>query len=243
MLNFELNTTSHFTSRLRKNDILALYDVLMSDRDDYIHVVSEFTSDVYIDAAVGKQLDGCGDILGQPRLIPNAMYKTFFGYRGQPNTKGYGQARYRRAYENAKSVSYELLDEDYRQLLKWRRHENFSRGTVPDVKKSVQLFLSTDNVACYSENMTIVVVLQRDQVESSVFTELLPSYITLPVGIGLDVRLIDKLDANTKPITPDDRDPDEPDWWYDDTGVGSNIGTNGSPDWIHGKWQLNMQGG
>lgn len=234
MLNLELQTKQHFTSRLRKPHITALYDVFVSPREDYINSLGEFCTDVFLDNAKGKQLDGCGDILGQPRLIPNAMYKTFFGYSNQPNTTGYSQARYRRAFENAKSVSYELLDEDYRQMLKWRRHENFSRGSIPDVKTSVQLFLGIENVACYAETMKVVIVLQRDQVQDSIFTELLPKYITVASGMTLDIRLIDKLDATTKPNTSEGRDPDEPDWWYDDLGVGSNIGTNGSPDWIYG---------
>lgn len=232
MLDTTLKTTTHFTSRVRKANVVALAESLYSPREDFMTALTEFTSDIYLENAVGKQLDGCGDILGQPRTISNMMYKTFFGYRGQPNTKGYGQARYRRKYENARSVSYELLDEDYRDLLLWRRHENFSRGTLPDVKKSIQLLLNVDNVAVYSENMKIVVLLQRDQVEDKLFIELIGNYVTTPVGVSLDVRLVDKLDQNTKPVNPDAKDPDEPDWWYDDISYGNNIGTNGSPDWI-----------
>src|SRR5690606_15665488 len=87
----------------------------------------------WLDSAVGRQLDGIGEIVGQSREIENSIYVQFFGFVGQPATAGFGQARIRREHESETSGSTRLLDAEYRRILYWKIAVNNGHGTTPEI--------------------------------------------------------------------------------------------------------------
>ena len=92
----------------------------------------------WLDTAVGKQLDGIGEIVGQPRDIDDALYVPFFGFEGQPDVMGFGNARFRRQYEPAVAGSTRLQDTEYRKILYWKIGLNNGHGTAPEIAASVK---------------------------------------------------------------------------------------------------------
>ncbi|ALH46227.1 putative structural component [Pseudomonas phage POR1] len=91
-----------------------------------------------VDTAVGAQLDGVGNIVGQERYVPGAFLIPFFGYEEQRATTGYNQARYRRIGESNEDESGKMTDADYALLIKWKIVVNSSNGTIPDVIKAMR---------------------------------------------------------------------------------------------------------
>ena len=86
-----------------------------------------------VDTAQGAQLDGVGRIVGLPRTVSNAASIPFFGFDGQENIRGFGQARMRRENDTLVGGFTRLPDEDYRGLLKWKIAVNNGHGTVPEI--------------------------------------------------------------------------------------------------------------
>ncbi len=100
----------------------------------------------WLDTAVGAQLDGIGEIVGLPRVIDEAVYVQFFGFLGQPNIGGFGQARLRRANERAVGGSTTLLDPEYRKLLYWKIALNNGHGTTPEISSSLKPIFDVSRV-------------------------------------------------------------------------------------------------
>ncbi len=92
----------------------------------------------WLDTAVGRQLDGIGEIVGQPREIDDTLFVQFFGFHGQPNVAGFGKARLRRQYEPAVAGSTKLRDPEYRKILYWKIGLNNGHGTAPEIAASVK---------------------------------------------------------------------------------------------------------
>lgn len=92
----------------------------------------------WLDTAVGQQLDGIGQIVGFPREIDEVLYVQFFGFEGQPNVAGFGEARIRRGHENPVAGSTLLQDAEYRKLLYWKIALNNGHGTAPEIAAAMR---------------------------------------------------------------------------------------------------------
>lgn len=118
---------------------------------------------VWLENASGRQLDGIGQIVGQPRTIPEAMFRAFFGYTGQTEARGYGQARYRRTGENPRSASTQLQDAEYRNVLRWKILHNRSSGIREDIHSALTLMLGdVPRKIDYPADRTVRVRLPKD---------------------------------------------------------------------------------
>ena len=102
--------------------------------------------DRWLDTSVGQQLDGIGEIVGQPREIADTVYVKFFGFDGQPGALGFGQARFRRGYEKAVSGSTRLLDAEYRKVLYWKIAVNNGHGTTPEIAAALKTIFDVSQV-------------------------------------------------------------------------------------------------
>ncbi|WP_454691119.1 DUF2612 domain-containing protein [Achromobacter aloeverae] len=100
----------------------------------------------WLDTAEGAQLDGIGQIVGLPRVIDQTVYVQFFGFQGQPNVTGFGQARLRRTNELAVGGSTTLRDAEYRKLLYWKIALNNGHGTIPEITASLKPIFDVSRV-------------------------------------------------------------------------------------------------
>lgn len=100
-----------------------------------------------IDNARGVNLDIIGKIVGQDRMLPEAIEREFFAFLGDGMTKGFrrggmsGSPWYRNGDAIAGSVS--LSDSEMRILIKARCIKNFSRCNIDDVERSCELLFGS----------------------------------------------------------------------------------------------------
>lgn len=100
----------------------------------------------WLDTAVGKQLDGIGEIVGIPRVVDQAVYIHFFGFVGQPAAGGFGEFRFRRGKEQAIAGSTRLFDAEYRKLLYWKIALNNGHGTAPEISRALKPIFEVNRV-------------------------------------------------------------------------------------------------
>lgn len=123
---------------------------------------SQLYMDRWLDTAIGKQLDGIGEIVGQSRIILAGDIR-FFGFQGQTNSGGFSEARFRREWESGTGGMVALLDDDYRRLLRWKIAVNKGTGTAPDIAEAINAIFSTQNTRVIdvgNANIEIVVDVQ-----------------------------------------------------------------------------------
>lgn len=68
----------------------AIVKALYAPADELQAALRGLYNDRWLDTALGAQLDGIGEIVGQPREIDDVLYVKFFGFLGQPNIGGFG---------------------------------------------------------------------------------------------------------------------------------------------------------
>lgn len=181
---------NYFTSKLKnKARLVGLYDGLTNDFSRFNSAAKELETEIWLDRAIGAQLDVIGVIVGVGRALPNAMYGVFFGYAGQPNSRGYGMARYRRPFESSKNETYSLEDIEYREVLKWKIHDNQSRGTINDIRKSIRLILGEDAEKVVSGNGVVDIYIKKQ--ENSLFYDTLKDYVSVAPGIRLEIHEVE----------------------------------------------------
>lgn len=100
----------------------------------------------WLETAVGKQLDGIGEIVGIPRVIDQAIYIRFFGFQGQPAVGGFGEFRFRRGQEQAIAGYARLFDAEYRKLLYWKIALNNGHGTAPEIARALKPIFDVERV-------------------------------------------------------------------------------------------------
>jgi len=110
---------------------------IMGDRFNVLEqVFADLRDSRWIETAEGTQLDGCGEIVAQDRLISYAIALPFFGFESQSSGRGFGKARMRHSGETYLS-SAKLGDVEYRKMLKAKVFKNTSTGTAEEVITSL----------------------------------------------------------------------------------------------------------
>jgi hypothetical protein len=152
--------------------------------DDLDTVLSDMQTKRGVTTSVGKQLDGVGEIVGQPRYVPGAFLLPFFGYKGQPAITGYNKARYRREGESNEDTTNVIGDAEYQRLINWKIIMNSAAGTTEDVISAMRALFPdalTVIVTNPAPRQTKVVVTTKNPV-SPVFATDLESYVPKLAG-------------------------------------------------------------
>lgn len=137
---------SHLLAQYQDKPIMyALIESICEEIDEIDIVITDLKEKRWIDTAIGVQLDGLGDIVDRDRNVDKAIQLTFFGFEGQPNALGFGQARFRSAEESYLSSSI-LSDEEYRLVLKAKVFKNCSLTYAEDTINSLQFLFDTDKI-------------------------------------------------------------------------------------------------
>lgn len=110
--------------------------------DDLDTAIFNVNRSRYLDTAIGAQLDGIGEIVGQNREAKDAFALQFFGFFGQPNVTGFEVARFRDADEIALATYY-LSDPEYRLALEQKIFKNISGCTAEETIESLQYIFGT----------------------------------------------------------------------------------------------------
>lgn len=152
------------------------------------HVFDDLQNKRWIDTSEGVQLDGCGVIVDQPRLISKAIALPFFGFQDQPSARGFGIARFRRKNESHLS-SAKLADPEYQKMIKAKIAKNVSDGTTEEVIQSYQnIFAAPKVIITELENAKIRVGIARELTEAEIAFAHAANLFVKPGGIGIQLK-------------------------------------------------------
>ena len=124
----------------------ALLTALGAEMDELNQTINDLKNKRWIDTGEGVQLDGIGEIVDRNRQLDKAIAIKVFGFYGQPNVAGFGQARFRKTNESNLST-YILDDAEYRLVLALKAMKNNSRATAEDTIKSLKYIYNAPTIS------------------------------------------------------------------------------------------------
>lgn len=136
----------HLIGQFHEKPVLAaVLETLGEELEEVAQAFCDLKEKRWIDTGEGVQLDGIGQILDRPRQIEEAVQLEFFGFRDQPNAKGFEEGRFRDSWEGwLKSCN--LNDIEYRAILWMKVFKNCSRSTAEDTIRSLKFIYGADKV-------------------------------------------------------------------------------------------------
>lgn len=142
-----------------------------------------------IDVAVGAQLDIIGKILGCPRNIPGLVVDTkFFQFHVDENSLGFSTVGHpsmgvAKSRYNSNLATYALIDDDYRQLLKYKAYVNRLDGTMAGIDEALYNCFGDDINLRNNQDSTITYEISNNTLAIQAARKL--GYFRAPVGVGV----------------------------------------------------------
>lgn len=166
----------------------ALLTALGAEMDAINQAVNDLKNKRWIDTAEGVQLDGIGEIVDRNRQIDKAIAVQVFGFQGQPNIAGFGEARFRGADEST-LATYILDDSEYKLVLALKAMKNNSRATAEDTINSLKYIYNAPAIS-YEEvgNANVIVGIGKKLTDNE---KLLANAVDLVIragGVGLKYK-------------------------------------------------------
>lgn len=132
----------------------------------------------WIETAEGKQLDGCGSIVGITREVVDGIFMPFFGFASQPSGRGFGIARMRRRNEPY-AESYIMGDTEYRFAIWGKIAFNNGHGTSEEIADAINRSLNVQQTNVFDRGNANVTVYINDMIlpqdpRFTIITNLLP---------------------------------------------------------------------
>lgn len=121
-----------------KPNALAEMTNLLSEYQDLFTFFEEFIPSFDIDQAWGDRLDLIGKMVGFSRTVSLIIDKKYFGFEGQTNSLGFGQAPFYR-HNDARFTDLDLNDTDYQFYLKAKIIKNNIRAVMAGKNSIVQM--------------------------------------------------------------------------------------------------------
>ena len=122
--------------------------LLAEDFDEASDIYDYIAKNINVLNARGVWLDLIGDIVGVSRVFEKEIQPVFFGFDDQPNTTGFGQARFRKL-DDKTTASSVLNDDDYRVVIIGKIARNYGDVSEVGVATSVLNMTQADNVLVY----------------------------------------------------------------------------------------------
>ncbi|GAB1578681.1 DUF2612 domain-containing protein [Bordetella petrii] len=169
-----------------KPRLQALVRALLQPADGLQGALRDLYEKRWLDTAEGKQLDGIGEIVGLSRVVEKAVYVQFFGFNGQPNIGGFGEARMRHRFEQSVAGSLTLLDHEYRKLLYWKIALNNGHGTTPEIIAAIKPIFDVSRVIVENAgNAKITVWMNRLPKPGEALLNDPERWIPVAAGVGI----------------------------------------------------------
>nr|DAZ68526.1 MAG TPA: Protein of unknown function (DUF2612) [Caudoviricetes sp.] len=152
--------------------------LLAEDFDEASDIYDYIAKNINVLNARGVWLDLIGDIVGVSRVFEKEIQPVFFGFDDQPNTTGFGQARFREL-DDKTTASSVLNDDDYRVVIIGKIARNYGDVSEVGVATSVLNMTQADNVLVYQSGpatfSVYVIGLISDNIKSILTgTDLIP---------------------------------------------------------------------
>ncbi len=215
------NWTAQFQNSPRLRSLVL---ALLQPMNTLQQALVQLRDDRWLDTAVGRQLDGLGELLDRPRQITNTRAISHFGFQGQPNIGGFGQFPMYRANAGLYTGGSTLDDDNYRRLLRWKVLVDSGFGTAPQIEEALRVLFDVERVAVEDIGTArILVHIGRKPTEGDFFLGNVGQWVPSAAGVALEFRTYE---------------PDEP--FEFDTGNYLNmlLGHDGAPLLGHDGYRL-----
>ncbi|MBP2638682.1 MAG: hypothetical protein H6Q72_4589 [Firmicutes bacterium] len=151
-------------------------------------VFTDLKENRWLDTSEGEQLDGCGEIVDQDRLIDKAIALPFFGFESQTSGRGFGKARIRKKSESYLS-SATLADAEYLKMIKAKIAKNTSQGTTEETIQSFStVFDDAKIVITEHGNATMRVGVGRELTEAEQIFAAGVDLFVRPGGVQINIK-------------------------------------------------------
>lgn len=168
--------------------------LLAEDFDEASDIYDYIAKNINVLNARGVWLDLIGDIVGVSRVFEKEIQPVFFGFDDQPNTTGFGQARFREL-DDKTTASSVLNDDDYRVVIIGKIARNYGDISEVGVATSVLNMTQADNVLVYQSGpatfSVYVIGLISDNIKS-----ILTGTDIIPRAAGVKMNLFFSGDDN-----------------------------------------------
>ena len=168
--------------------------LLAEDFDEASDIYDYIAKNINVLNARGVWLDLIGDIVGVSRVFEKEIQPVFFGFDDQPNTTGFGQARFREPDDKTTSSSV-LNDDDYRVVIIGQIARNYGDVSEVGVATSVLNMTQADQVLVYqggtAEFNVYIIGMISDNIKS-----ILNGSDIIPLAAGVKVNLFFSGDGN-----------------------------------------------
>ena len=168
--------------------------LLAEDFDEVSDIYDYIAKNINVLNARGVWLDLIGDIVGISRVFEKEIQPVFFGFDDQPNTTGFGQARFREL-DDKTTASSVLNDDDYRVVIIGKIARNYGDVSEVGVATSVLNMTQADNVLVYQSGQATfsvyVIGLISDNIKS-----ILNGTDIIPRAAGVKMNLFFSGDDN-----------------------------------------------
>lgn len=150
----------------------------------------QFENILDIDTAVGAQLDIIGKILGCPRAVPGINIQTkFFTFHVDEDSLGFstvGNPSYGvvKTRFNSSLATYDMLDDEYRQLLKLKAFVNVWRGDMASMDEA--LYKIFGNNVNLKNNQDLTVTYEITQSSNVTDAARVLGYFRAPIGVSVN---------------------------------------------------------
>ena len=168
--------------------------LLAEDFDEASDIYDYIAKNINVLNARGVWLDLIGDIVGVSRVFEKEIQPVFFGFDDQPNTTGFGQARFREL-DDKTTASSVLNDDDYRVVIIGKIARNYGDVSEVGVATSVLNMTQAEQVLVYqggpAEFNIYIIGLVSDNIKS-----ILNGSDIIPRAAGVKVNLFFSGDGN-----------------------------------------------
>ena len=140
-----------------------------------------------LDTAHGARLDMIGSIVGAARDVVDAVRIPYFGFRGYPNSRGFGKGRWKQAGEPL-AETYRMPDAEYRVMIRAKIFLNNARGTAPEIEAAARVAYRAPRVSVVDTgNASAEVRVGRIYPETDPLFRALPKLLGRAAGVKLTV--------------------------------------------------------
>jgi hypothetical protein len=155
--------------------------------------LKSFISEFDLDLATGARLDIIGRIVGQPRLIPNALARVFFGFADNPNAGTFnnkegtvvGAAPFKDKWERA-YTTYELNDNQYRLFLRAKIVRNTAGPQLPNINAAISTLFDGAAYVVDNNDMRLTLHVSPLYDEQTLIAILRSDLLPKPAGVSYD---------------------------------------------------------
>lgn len=151
-----------------KPKALGTIRAIYAETDNTFKNVVQLADILNIDDAKGYALDLVGKHVGVSRVLPTAIAKEYFGWLEDDTALPFNVGEF---YRNGDALhaSVVLNDNDYRFFIKARITKNYQTGEISNIVNSIKFVIGKHGNIIDSQNMTMNVLVNSDQLSSLTF--------------------------------------------------------------------------